>query len=281
MDLFDTHFHYDGEDTPPGYMANVRLEMDAPPQRNAGPVDNLELLAMGSDFTESCRARAFASAVPGARCAVGVHPHEAEKYLAQKEDFSSFFSDGIPPAAIGELGLDYFYGLSSKSAQIAVFEEFLQLALDKSLPAVVHIRGTEGSEDAYADAYALLAPFARSGGRFVVHCFAGTPAWAERFLALGGYCGFTGMITFRRAENVRETLRTIPDDRLLIETDSPYLAPVPHRGKKNHPGYLVLIARAAAELRGVSTEALAELTTRNARFLFPGNIRSCGRQSIN
>ena len=272
MDLFDTHFHYDGEDTPAGYMAGVRLEMDAPPQRDAGPVESLELLAMGSDFTESCRARAFASAVPGARCAVGVHPHEAEKYLAQKEDFSSFFTDGPLPAAVGELGLDYFYDLAPRSAQIAVFEEFLQLALDRSLPAVVHIRDKEECEDAYADAYALLAPFARSGGRFVIHCFAGTPAWAEKFLVLGGYCGFTGMITFRRADNVREALRIVPDDRLLIETDSPYLAPVPHRGRKNHPGYLVLIARAAAALRGMSTEELAALTTRNARLLFPEKI---------
>ena len=269
MDLFDTHFHYDGEDTPAGFMAKVRLEMDAPPQRDAGTVDKLELLAMGSDFTESCRARAFASAVPGARCAVGVHPHEAEKYLAQKEDFSSFFSDGVMPAAVGELGLDYYYGLSSRSAQLAVFEEFLLLALERDLPAVVHIRDTEGCEDAYADAYALLTPFAAKGGRFVIHCFAGTPAWAEKFLALGGYCGFTGMITFNRAENVRETLRTVPDERLLIETDSPYLAPVPHRGGKNHPGYLILIARAAAQLRGVTTEELAGITTRNARLLFP------------
>ena len=272
MDLFDTHFHYDGEDTPAGFMANVRLEMDAPPQRDAGVVNKLELLAMGSDFTESCRARAFASAVPGARCAVGVHPHEAEKYLTQKEDFSSFFSDGVMPAAVGELGLDYYYGLSSRSAQLAVFEEFLLLALEKNLPAVIHIRDGAGREDAYADAYALLAPFAQKGGRFVVHCFSGTPAWAEKFLALGGYCGFTGMITFRRADNVREALGIVPDDRLLIETDSPYLAPVPHRGRKNHPGYLVLIARAAAALRGTSTEELAALTTRNARLLFPKKI---------
>ncbi|MBQ9502544.1 MAG: TatD family hydrolase [Lentisphaeria bacterium] len=275
MDLFDTHFHYDGEAPPAGFMANVRLEMDAPPQKDAGTVDRLELLAMGSDYIESCRARTFAAAVPGARCAVGVHPHEAEKYLAQKEDFSPFFSDGVMPAAVGELGLDYYYGLSARPAQLAVFEEFLRLALERKLPAVVHIRDDREREDAYADAYALLTSFANGGGRFVVHCFAGTPAWAEKFLALGGYCGFTGMITFNRAENVRETLRAVPDDRLLIETDSPYLAPVPHRGRKNHPGYLILIARAAAELRGVTTEELAKITTRNARLLFPENIRSC------
>jgi len=269
MELFDTHFHYDGEDTPAGFMANVRMELAVPPQLDAGVVDSLELLAMGGDLTESCRARSFAEAVPNARWAAGVHPHNAERYLAAREDLSPLFSGDSRPAAVGELGLDYYYGLSPKQAQTAVLEEFLALALDKSLPAVIHIRDGEGRDEAYRDAYERLVPFARSGGRFVVHCFAGTPAWAEKFLELGGYCGFTGMITFRRAENVREALRAVPDDRLLIETDSPYLAPVPHRGKKNHPGYLVLIAQTAASLRGMSTEELAALTTLNARNLFP------------
>ena len=123
-------------------------------------------------------------------------------------------------------------------------------------------------EDPCADACALLESFAARGGRFVVHCFAGTCDWAERFLALGGYCGVTGMVTFRKAENIREALRVIPDDKLLLETDSPYLAPVPHRGSENLPGFMPLIAAAAAAVRGVTAPELAKVTTANARRFF-------------
>lgn len=129
-----------------------------------------------------------------------------------------------------------------------VFRRFLELALAWDLPAIVHLRDKDGVWTAYEDGLALLTPSRPAGGRFVVHCFSGTPAWAEKFLALGACLGVTGLVTFNRADNIRETLAVIPDDRLLIETDSPYLAPVPHRGVENHPGFLVLIAaRVAAE----------------------------------
>ena len=268
MELFDTHFHYYGEATPAEFMSSVNLALSAPPQSDAGKVDRLQLLAVGGDFLESCRAKEFAGTVKNSYYAVGVHPHQAENHLAEKEDFSVFFKDAFTPVAIGELGVDFFYDHSPEKAQLAVLEEFLQLALEKKLPAIIHIRDKEDCDKAYRDAYRLLEQFSRNGGRFVVHCFAGTPEWAEKFLALGAYCGVTGIVTFRRAENIRETLKVIPDDRLLIETDSPYLAPVPHRGKENHPGYLILIARAVAELRGMTTVELAALTTANAGKLF-------------
>ena len=270
MELFDTHFHYYGESTPVEFMSNVGLALSAPPQKDAGNVEKLRLLAVGGDFVESCRAREFAQVISDTGYAVGVHPHQAENFMLKQEDFSCFFNGGPRPAAIGELGVDYFYDNSPEKVQLEVLDRFLALALEQQLPAIIHIRDKEESEKAYVDAYNLLAPFAQAGGRFVVHCFAGTPHWAEKFLSLGAYLGVTGIVTFRRAENIRETLKFIPDDRLLLETDSPYLAPVPHRGKENHPGYLILVAQTVARERNCSIEEIASLTTANGLKLFKG-----------
>ena len=270
MELFDTHFHYYGEATPVEFMSNVALALCVPPQKEAGSVETLHLLAVGGDFIESCRAKEFAGVTAHSGYAVGVHPHQAENFMLQKEDFSIFFNDDRPPAAIGELGIDYYYDNAPAEIQKQVLAYFLQLALEKNLPAIIHIRDKEDCDQAYQDAWQLLEPFARKGGRFVVHCFAGTPVWAEKFLSLGAFIGVTGIVTFKRAENIRETLKVIPDDRLLIETDSPYLAPVPHRGKENHPGFLILIAKAVAELKNMTIEELAALTTANGMRLFSG-----------
>ncbi len=267
MELFDTHFHFYGETSPVEFMNNVRASLAVPPQCEPGTVDRLELLACGADYLESRRAMEFAQVIPDAWFAAGVHPHQAGDHLESPADFSEFRAHPRL-AAVGELGLDYFYDHSERTLQRRVLEVFLGLALEWNRPAIIHLRDRDGSDDAYRDAAALLTPFAAAGGRFVIHCFAGTPAWAERFLELGACCGVTGMVTFRRADNIREVLRVIPDDRLLIETDSPYLAPVPHRGEQNHPGYLILIAARIAAERGVPVDRIAALTTANARRFF-------------
>lgn len=262
MELFDTHFHYYGESSPGEYFRNVLAAAAAPPQGRIGVPDRLWLMAAGGDYLESCRSREFAQVVDTACFAAGVHPHSAEKFLAERNDFGEF--RGHPKLkAIGELGLDYFYEQSAREVQREVFARFLDLALEWDLPAIVHLRDRDREWSAYEDGYELLAPFAEKGGRFVIHCFSGTPDWARKFLALGAYLGVTGMVTFNRAENIREALRVIPDDRLLIETDSPYLAPVPHRGTTNHPGFLMLVAARVAEERGRTVEEIAALTTSN------------------
>ena len=149
-----------------------------------------------------------------------------------------------------------------------MFENFLNLSLDAKLPAIVHCRDADNSFRAYDDAEALLKPFSAAGGRFVVHCFTGTTEWAERFLSLGAYIGITGIVTFPKADNVRKVAAMVPDDRLLIETDTPYLAPVPFRGKANHSKHLPLVAAAVADVRGSDIAEVAETTTRNALRLF-------------
>ena len=265
MRLFDTHFHFGGEATPLEFMGAVRDDLRLALDRTGAADRTAELFvaAMGGDHLESLRAQEFCAVIPNSRFAAGVHPHNAEEYLRTPQDFSPFLADP-KLVAIGELGLDYFYELSDREVQRQVFGKFLALALEHELPAVVHLRDRDGALDAYRDGLELLTPFAAKGGRFVVHCYAGNAEYLQHFLDLGAYAGETGMVTFKAAENIRENLRLIPDDRLMVETDSPYLAPVPFRGRTNTPGLVALVAAAAAKVRGMELEALAELTTHNA-----------------
>ena len=266
MRIYDTHFHFTGDAAPAEYLS--RVEVDAARALRAlelAPEEppELWLTSVGGDYLESVRAREFASVTPRCRFAAGVHPHEAAEYLVSRPDFSCFRDDPLL-VAVGELGLDYYYEMSDRVSQRAVFSEFLDLAREWDRPAVVHLRDRDGADDAYRDALELLTPFSRAGGRFVVHCYAGSREYLERFLELGAYVGVTGMATFRAADNIRANLALVPAERLLIETDSPYLAPVPFRGNENTPGLLILAAAAAARGRGATLEELAELTWRNA-----------------
>lgn len=273
MELIDTHFHFYGEATPPEALQQIREDLDlACREIGIDDTPRLGLVAAGGDYIESLRAREFARIAPRCRYAAGVHPHQAEAHLANAaaEDFALFAGDP-QLAAVGELGLDYYYDASAHPAQRAVLERFLALALAWKLPAVIHLRDKDGCDDAYCDARPMLADFAAAGGRFVVHCFAGGPVWAERFLALGAMLGVTGMVTFRKAENIREALRLIPAERLLIETDSPYLAPMPFRSRRNSPGFLPMVAARVAAETGRTLEEIARITTANARRFFAWN----------
>ena len=270
MKLYDTHFHFSGECTPAEYQNRIGGDLERSARKLAlpeGTMPEMWLTAVGGDHMESRRAREFAAVTPRCRFAAGVHPHGAAEHLAAREDFSEFRDDPLL-AAVGELGLDYYYELSDREAQRRVFAEFLELALLWDLPAIVHLRDRDDAEDAYRDGLELLEPFAGRGGRFVVHCYAGSREYLDKFLALGAYVGVTGMATFRAAENIRAVLAAIPDDRLLIETDSPYLAPAPFRGGENSPGLLPLVAAEAARVRGSTMEDLALLTWRNALEFF-------------
>ena len=264
MKLYDTHFHFSGEATPAEYLNHVADDLGRAAERiGLTEAPELYLTAVGGDYLESVRARDFASVTPRCRFAAGVHPHDAAEFLAERRDFSLFRDDPLL-VAVGELGLDYYYELSDRAAQRRVFAEFLELALDWDRPVIVHLRDRDGADDAYRDGLELLEPFARSGGRFVVHCYAGNREYMDKFLELGAYVGVTGMATFRAAENVRANLAAIPAGRLLIETDSPYLAPVPFRGAENTPGLLPLVAAEAARVLGMTLGEIAELTWRNA-----------------
>jgi len=162
-------------------------------------------------------------------------------------------------SAVGEIGLDYFYSPETRDAQCALFASELERARSLDLPVVIHTR--EADED-------TLGILREIPSRGIIHCFTGSPAFGRALLDLGFFVSISGIVTFRAADNVRETARVIPDDRLLIETDSPFLAPVPHRGQSNEPAFLVETARFLSGLRETSFAALAELTYRNAERVF-------------
>ena len=254
MELFDTHFHIDDIN-----IKDFTSEL---------PNDiKFLFMAVSGDLSSAAKVRNFAEELNNCWFACGVHPHEAD---AANGDFSGFaeFKGHSKLKAVGEIGLDYFYDLSDRESQIKTFDYFLNLALEWQLPAIIHLRDKNECFSAYEDALNLLTPFASNGGRFVIHCFSATPEWVEKFLALGGFLGMTGMVTFKQADNIRESLKYIPLDRLVIETDSPYLAPVPFRGKTNHPKYLPVIADFIAKEKSVPVEELSAITTANGKKLY-------------
>lgn len=270
--IIDTHFHLPSAEEKSFEAFEEQFQNDVSRAAEALSLNkedfSFAFVAAGGDHTESCRAKEYAALRDNVRYSCGVHPHQAENYLADPQDFSIFKNDP-KLCAIGEIGLDYFYEKSPVIEQRQVFEEFLQLALDWDLPAMLHIRDKEGGFEAGNDALERLSRFAAKGGRFVIHCCTIPEEKINSFLDLGAMIGVTGMITFKRAENVRSMLKKVPAERLLLETDSPYLAPIPFRGGENSPGLLPLAAQMLAVERDMSLAELCELTTGNAeKFYF-------------
>jgi TatD DNase family protein len=189
---------------------------------------------------------------------VGVHPHDASK--ATEETFARLRELAAHPKvlAIGEIGLDYHYDFSPRDVQRDVFDRQLAIAADAGKPIVIHTR------EAWDDTLARVPTLPHGG---IMHCFTGDAQQARQALDRGFHLGFGGVLTFPKAEALREAARIAPDDRVLLETDCPYLAPVPHRGKRNEPAFVVETARRLAEVRGTTPEILGELTTRNFESL--------------
>lgn len=194
---------------------------------------------------------------------VGVHPHEAklldDALYAKLQDLSQH------PKVIawGEIGLDYHYDNSPREVQREAFKRQLRMARERRLPVSIHTREAE------TDTLAILEEeWKDSGLGGVIHCFTGTRAFAEAAVELGFLISFSGVVTFKSAEGLRETARSLSLDKILIETDAPFLAPVPYRGRRNEPSYVVETARAIAELRGVEPEEIGRVTSENFKLLF-------------
>jgi TatD DNase family protein len=196
-------------------------------------------------------------------CSVGTHPHNAHEELDISVEEIVRMSAHPKCVAIGEAGLDYHYDNSPRDAQETGFRRHIAAARETGLPLVIHAR------EADDDVAAILEEETGKGAfPFVLHCFSSGPELAKRGLALGGYVSFSGIVTFNSAKAVQEVARTVPADRMLVETDAPYLAPVPHRGKSNEPGFVRNTAEFVAKLRNMSFEDLAETTTANFDRLF-------------
>src|SRR5262249_26416327 len=200
---------------------------------------------------------------------IGIHPHEAR--LATESDFAELLKLSSHPRVLawGEIGLDYYYDHSPREVQRDVFVRQLQMARDSGLPVIIHCRPSENSENAWDDCLALLAErWSPAGLPGIFHCFTGEDHHAQKALEMGFLISFSGNVTFARSENIRQVARNVPFEKMLIETDSPFLAPVPYRGKRNEPAFVVKVAAKIAEMRGLTVEEVARQTTSNFRRLF-------------
>ena len=252
-DLFDSHAHVDG----PEFDA----DRDAVLARaRAAGVKRMVVIGAVGDFHSAERAVALAEHDPDIWATVATHPHDVEKMTPEWWAVHERLARHPRVVAIGETGLDYYYDHLPREAQRAAFPRFIELARSVGKPVVCHIR------DAHDDARAILA--ASGIGRGIIHCFTGGPADAKAYVALGFHVSFSGIVTYKTAQPIRDAVREVPTDRLLIETDCPYLAPVPMRGKRNEPAYVVHTAAVVAKEAGVPVEELAARTTANACAVF-------------
>jgi TatD DNase family protein len=200
---------------------------------------------------------------------LGIHPHEAR--LADEVAYQNMERLARHPKVIawGEIGLDYHYDHSPRDVQKEVFIRQMELATTAKLPIVIHCRPSDGSDNAWEDCLGLIKErWAPNGLGGILHCFTGNAAQAKRSLDMGFMISFSGNITFPKAQQIRDAALEVPLDRMLIETDSPYLAPVPHRGKRNEPAFVVETARKLGELRGLALEEVGERTSANFYSFF-------------
>jgi len=205
----------------------------------------------------------------GVYATVGIHPHEAA--LAKQADFDELEHLARHPKVIawGEIGLDYYYDHSPRDVQQRVFVQQMEMARAAELPIIIHNRPSDNSENAWDDLFRLLREhWTGNGLGGVLHCFTGTVAHARAALDIGFMISFAGNITYPKAQNIRDAAQMVPLDRIFIETDSPYLAPIPHRGKRNEPALVVETARRIGALRGLSMEEIGRQTTKNFLSFF-------------
>ena len=257
--MTDSHCHIAGEE----FIADLPEVVAR--ARAAGVARALVILA-AEDDSEITRAATVTAAWPQCRFAVGVHPHHAKVFESNPQGAADIVArrlDALPDArAIGEIGLDYHYDFSPREVQHAVFRAQIHVALERDLPIVIHTREAED------DTLQIVKEEGQGRLRGVFHCFTGDSEAAARVLATGFLISIPGVVTFPKAESLRQAAAGAPADRLLVETDSPYLAPVPHRGKRNEPAYVAKVVERLAAVRGTSAAALGEETDRNFDRLF-------------
>ncbi|MCJ8143058.1 TatD family hydrolase [Ancylobacter sp. A5.8] len=252
--IVDSHCHLDFPD--------FSAELDAVVER-ARAAGVGRLVTIGTRIRRAGEVKAIAERFDDVFCSVGTHPHNAGEEVDVTLDELLREADHPKVVAIGEAGLDYHYDTAPREAQAAGFRMHIAAARQTGLPLVIHAR------DADEDTAAILEEESAKGAfPFVLHCFTAGPDLARRAVALGGYVSFSGILTFKTGAPLREIAASLPEDRLLVETDAPYLAPNPWRGKRNEPSYVVETARILGETRGLSREDIAAVTTRNFFRLF-------------
>ncbi len=192
----------------------------------------------------------------------GIHPHEAGKDVISQNEITKNVNKDKKIIGVGETGLDYYYNNSDKKSQIKSFEEHINAAIELNVPIIVHSRSAED------DTYNILKNFRNKNPKILMHCFTGSKEFANKLLKLNSYFSASGIITFKNSIDLQETFKSLPIENLLIETDSPFLAPVPNRGKKNEPSFIKYTAEKLAKLKDISNQELIEKTTQNFDKLF-------------
>lgn len=252
--LVDTHAHLDllaGEGVP--VAEAIARARDAGVER---------IITIGIDLATSREAVKIAEAHEGVYATVGVHPHDSAGYESHIEGELRALASSPRVVAVGEIGLDYYRDRSPRDRQRIAFRHQLDLAVELGLPVCIHCR------DASQDLLRILTEHTRKPETMVLHCFSGDVKLAAKMIAMGCHISLAGPVTFKNAANAEDVAKSVPLDRLLIETDCPYLAPHPHRSKTNEPALLPIIAERIAELRGLTLAAVADATTSNARGVF-------------
>ncbi len=256
--MIDSHCHIAGEEFDSDLEDVVRRALEA-------DVTSALCVLSAGDAAETARAPTLRALWPAVRVAVGVHPHHAGSFAGRAAEAVALVRAEVArqgACAIGEIGLDYHYDFAPRDVQQEIFGAQIRLARELDLPIVVHTR------EATADTVRVIREAGLGAIRGVFHCFTGDAAMARAALDEGFCLSFAGIVTFPKAQPLREAARLVPADRLLCETDAPYLAPVPHRGKRNEPAYVARVVEALAEARGERREQVAEATTGTFVALF-------------
>ncbi len=251
--FIDTHAHL--------YYPNFNGELEQTIER-ANLAGVKYIIVPGTDLATSKRAIELAEEFECVYAAVGVHPHDTKEWKESAIEVLEELAKHPKVVAIGEIGLDYYYDFSPKEIQLTAFKAQIELAIKLNLPIIVHNR--ESNDDIMR----IVKEYKDSNLRGQFHCFAGSVQDAEELTSMGHYVSFTGNITFKKAENLRTILKGISLEKMLLETDSPFMTPIPHRGKRNDPSNIPLIAEAIAEIHGVRIEDVARITNYNAFRLF-------------
>ena len=253
MRLIDTHAHLDFDD----------YDQDREEVFNRARKIGVEkIVNIGADLEGSRRAVELAEKYDHVYASVGIHPHEAD--TVNEESLAEIKALAASPKvkAIGECGLDFYYDNSPREIQKDAFKKQLDLALELQLPVVVH------SREAAAETLEILDTAGDFAEKLIFHCYAYGPEEIEEIIRRDYYVAFGGLVTFNSAQPIRDALKKMPLDRILLETDAPYLTPAPHRGKRNEPAYLEHIVKKAAAVRGISAEKMGEITTENAERIY-------------
>lgn len=255
--LFDTHAHYNDEKFD---VDREQLFADIITPNEVNPFGIGFILNCGTDIQTSRECIGLAEAHSFMRAAVGFHPHEASAYSVEARDEIMRLASSDKVVAIGEIGLDYHYDFSPREVQKQVFSDQLDLAEKLNMPVIIHDR------EAHGDVMDILSVHKNSFGIF--HSYSGSGEMAKQVIKMGFYVSYSGSLTFNSAVNLRESVKYVPLDRLLIETDSPYLAPVPYRGKRNDSSKMYETLKKLAELKEIPIDELAKITSDNAKRIF-------------